>query len=238
MEPTIKNRFLARMGCSSVLDTILTGDITWEILLTCTATSLVLGVVCAIVFMFRNTYTKSFVITLALLPAIVQTVIMLVNGNLGTGVAVMGAFSLVRFRSVPGSAREICSLFLAMALGLATGMGYIGIAVFLAVVLNLVQVLLVLSKFGEGVSEEKELKITIPESLDYTGIFDDIFVTHTRRAELMRVKTSNMGSLYELCYRVTLKNRNTEKQMIDEIRCRNGNLTIVCGKVPVSREEL
>lgn len=163
---------------------------------------------------------------------------MLVNGNLGTGVAVMGAFSLVRFRSVPGSAREICSLFLAMALGLATGMGYIGIAVFLAVVLNLVQVLLVLSKFGEGVSEEKELKITIPESLDYTGIFDDIFVTHTRRAELMRVKTSNMGSLYELCYRVTLKNRNTEKQMIDEIRCRNGNLTIVCGKVPVSREEL
>lgn len=171
-------------------------------------------------------------------PAIVQTVIMLVNGNLGTGVAVMGAFSLVRFRSVPGSAREICSLFLAMALGLATGMGYIGIAVFLAVVLNLVQVLLVLSKFGEGVSEEKELKITIPESLDYTGIFDDIFVTHTRRAELMRVKTSNMGSLYELCYRVTLKNRNTEKQMIDEIRCRNGNLTIVCGKVPVSREEL
>ncbi len=226
------------MGCSSVLDTILTGDITWEILLTCTATSLVLGVVCAIVFMFRNTYTKSFVITLALLPAIVQAVIMLVNGNLGTGVAVMGAFSLVRFRSVPGSAREICSLFLAMALGLATGMGYIGIAVFLAVVLNLVQVLLVLSKFGEGVSEEKELKITIPESLDYTGIFDDIFVTHTRRAELMRVKTSNMGSLYELCYRVTLKNRNTEKQMIDEIRCRNGNLTIVCGKVPVSREEL
>ena len=226
------------MGCSSVLDTILTGDITWEILLTCTATSLVLGVVCAIVFMFRNTYTKSFVITLALLPAIVQTVIMLVNGNLGTGVAVMGAFSLVRFRSVPGSAREICSLFLAMALGLATGMGYIGIAVFLAVVLNLVQVLLVLSKFGEGVSEEKELKITIPESLDYTGIFDDIFVTHTRRAELMRVKTSNMGSLYELCYRVTLKNRNTEKQMIDEIRCRNGNLTIVCGKVPVSMEEL
>ena len=226
------------MGCSSVLDTILTGDITWEILLTCTATSLVLGVVCAIVFMFRNTYTKSFVITLALLPAIVQAVIMLVNGNLGTGVAVMGAFSLVRFRSVPGSAREICSLFLAMALGLATGMGYIGIAVFLAVVLNLVQVLLVLSKFGEGVSEEKELKITIPESLDYTGIFDDIFVTHTRRAELMRVKTSNMGGLYELCYRVTLKNRNTEKQMIDEIRCRNGNLTIVCGKVPVSREEL
>lgn len=226
------------MGCSSVLDTILTGQITWDALLTCTAASLVLGVVCAIVFMFRNTYTKSFVITLALLPAIVQAVIMLVNGNLGTGVAVMGAFSLVRFRSVPGSAREICSLFLAMALGLATGMGYIGIAVFLAVVLNLVQVLLVLSKFGEGVSEEKELKITIPESLDYTGIFDDIFVTHTRRAELMRVKTSNMGSLYELCYRVTLKNRNTEKQMIDEIRCRNGNLTIVCGKVPVSREEL
>lgn len=226
------------MEWSSVLDTVLTNGITLQTLLFCMGASLVLGIACAAVFMIRNTYTKSFVVTLALLPAIVQTVIMLVNGNLGTGVAVMGAFSLVRFRSVPGSAREICSLFLAMALGLATGMGYLGIAALFFVLVSAVQALLVLSKFGETKSAEKELKVTIPENLDYTGIFDDIFATHTRRAELERVKTSNMGSLYELCYRITLRNRETEKQMIDEIRCRNGNLNIVCGRVPSGREEL
>lgn len=226
------------MEWSSVLDTVLTNGITLQTLMLCTGASLVLGIACAAVFMIRNTYTKGFVVTLALLPAIVQTVIMLVNGNLGTGVAVMGAFSLVRFRSVPGSAREICSLFLAMALGLATGMGYLGIAALFFVLVSAVQALLVLSKFGETKSAEKELKVTIPENLDYTGIFDDIFAAHTRRAELERVKTSNMGSLYELCYRITLKNRETEKQMIDEIRCRNGNLNIVCGRVPSGREEL
>ena len=221
-----------------MLDTILTGSMTLKTLLICTAASLVLGAACAGVFMLRNTYTKSFVITLTLLPAIVQTVIMLVNGNLGTGVAVMGAFSLVRFRSAPGSAREICSLFLSMALGLATGTGYIGVAVFLCLIMNLAQLVLVFSRFGECRSEERELKITIPEDLDYTGIFDDIFAAHTRRAALTRVKTSNMGSLYELSYHITLKDRRTEKAMIDEIRCRNGNLNIVCGRMTSGREEL
>ena len=143
--------------------------------LACTAASLVLGIVIAVIYMYRNTYTKGFVVTLALMPAIVQMVIMLVNGNLGTGVAVMGAFSLVRFRSVPGTAREISSIFLAMAVGLATGMGYLAIAVLFVAVLGIASIVFTVSPFGAGNVLERSLRITIPESLDYTEVFDDIF---------------------------------------------------------------
>ncbi len=222
-----------------MLDSILNGGaVTLESLLLCTGASLGLGVLLAVLFLFRNTYSKGFVVTLALLPAIVQVVIMLVNGNLGAGVAVMGAFSLVRFRSVPGSAREIGSLFLAMALGLATGMGYLGIAAIVTVLLGMAQLVLLLSPLGTVRSEAKELKITIPESLDYAGIFDDILSRYTREAELCRVRTTEMGSLYELQYHIVLKKNATEKRLIDELRCRNGNLTISCGRVPMGREEL
>lgn len=166
----------------------------------------------------------------------VQTVIMLVNGNLGTGVAVMGAFSLVRFRSLPGNAREIGSIFLAMALGLAAGMGYLGTAMLLMIVSGGITILLI--SLPAGRAGRKELKITIPENLNYSGIFDDIFAKYTKRSELVRVRTVNMGSLYELCYQVDLKSEFIEKNMLDEIRCRNGNLTIVCGRLPDGRDEL
>ena len=162
--------------------------------------------------------------------------IMLVNGNLGTRVAVMGAFSLVRFRSMPGNAREIGSIFLAMALGLAAGMGYLGTALILMMVAGGITILLV--SLPSGRAERKELKITIPENLDYSGIFDDIFEKYTKNPELVRVRTVNMGSLYELCYHVDLKSESIEKNMLDDIRCRNGNLTIVCGRLPDGREEL
>ena len=163
---------------------------------------------------------------------------MIVNGNLGTGVAVMGAFSLVRFRSVPGNSREIGSVFLSMAVGLAAGMGYLGLAALLTLVIGLASVLLVSLPVGRGSMNGRELKVTIPENLDYTGIFDDIFAKCTGRAQLLRVKTVNMGSLYELCYRVELKNERMEKEMLDAIRCRNGNLGIVCGRIPEGKEEL
>ena len=166
----------------------------------------------------------------------VQTVIMLVNGNLGTGVAVMGAFSLVRFRSLPGNAREIGSIFLAMALGLAAGMGYLGTAMLLMIVSGGITILLI--SLPAGRAGRKELKITIPENLDYSGIFDDIFAKYTKKSELVRVRTVNMGSLYELCYQVDLKSEFIEKNLLDEIRCRNGNLTIVCGRLPDGRDEL
>ena len=206
--------------------------------LACTAASLVLGIVIAVIYMYRNTYTKGFVVTLALMPAIVQMVIMLVNGNLGTGVAVMGAFSLVRFRSVPGTAREISSIFLAMAVGLATGMGYIGIAALFVVVICAADTIFTVSRFGEKQTRERALRITIPESLDYTEVFEEIFEQYLKRWELVQVKTTNMGSLFRLDYQVVLKNRKEEKKMIDDLRCRNGNLEILCSRTAIVREEL
>lgn len=204
----------------------------------CTAASLLLGAGIALCYMFKNHCSKSFVVTLAMLPAIVQVVIMMVNGNIGTGVAVMGAFSLVRFRSAPGNAKEIGGIFLAMAVGLATGMGYIGIAVLVTILLCAVNLLYTATPFGETKRGVKELRITIPESLDYTGIFDDLFSQYTSKAELVRVKTSHMGSLYQLSYQIILKDDNKEKEFIDAIRCRNGNLDIICSRETLDKDEL
>ena len=196
------------------------------------------GLIIAFAYMFRSVYTRGFAVTLALLPVVVQVVMCIVNGNLGTGVAVMGAFSLVRFRSAPGGAREICSVFLAMAAGLAAGSGYLVLALALAGGVSLLSVLLLLARFGEMPARDKELKITIPESLDYTGIFDDIFRRYTRRCELVSVRTTNMGSLYRLQYRLWMREGMHEKEFIDELRCRNGNLEIVLGRVAADHEEL
>lgn len=202
----------------------------------CTLASIVLGVFCAIIYMYRNRYNKSFVVTLALMPLIVQLVIMLVNGNLGAGVAVMGAFSLVRFRSIPGTAKDIGSIFCAMAVGLATGMGYLAAALVFLVCFSIVNVILNMSKFGERNQGEKQLKITIPENLDYMGIFDNLFEKYTKGYQLTQVRTTNMGSLFELTYTINLKSEQEEKQFIDDIRCRNGNLKIVCGLNPENKE--
>lgn len=225
-----------------MLDDILSltssSSLTLQSMLVCTLASLVLGIGVAMVYMYRNTYSKNFVITLALLPAMVQIVIMLVNGNLGTGLAVMGAFSLVRFRSIPGSAREIGSIFFAMTVGLATGMGYLGIAFVYLLIVGIALVLLITVRFGEGRLAEKLLKITIPENFDFSGAFDDLFHAYTKNTELVQVKTTNMGSLYELHYRIVLKEPIIDKNFLDELRCRNGNLNIVCGRVPANRDEL
>lgn len=223
---------------NSVLTETASTTITMPQLLLCTFVSLLLGLILALIHTYKNTYTKNFVLTLALLPAVVQAVIMIVNGNLGTGVAVMGAFGLVRFRSVPGNAREICSVFLAMAVGLAAGMGYLGIAAVLLLIVGAATILLVSLPIGQEAFKRKELKVTIPENLDYAGIFDDIFKEYTEKSDLIRVKTVNMGSLYELCYHIQLKSEETEKTMLDAIRCRNGNLTIICGRIAADREEL
>lgn len=212
--------------------------ITFHGLFISTLASIILGVGVAYIYMYKSVYTKNFVVTLALMPAMVQIIIMLVNGNIGTGVAVMGAFSLVRFRSVPGSAREISSIFLAMAVGLATGMGYLGVAALFLIIIGITTVLLFTSGFGEEMKGEKELKITIPESLDYSGIFDDLFKKYTKSAELVKVKTTNMGSLYELQYHIVLAAQTVEKEFLDEIRCRNGNLNIACGRVSTAKVEL
>jgi len=225
-----------------VLDT-LTGSIiqnalTLPIVLLCTVTSLILGLGVAYVYMAEKKYSKGFTVTLALLPAMVQIVIMLVNGNLGAGVAVAGAFSLIRFRSVAGTARDIGTIFFAMAIGLATGMGYLFYAALFFLIIGLVNLLLTRSKFGEDKQDIRILRITIPENLDYEGLFDDLFAQYTDSAELDRVKTTNMGSLYELSYNVQLKTPAVPKKFLDELRCRNGNLNIVCGRPQAPRDEL
>ena len=220
-----------------MLDSIIQTQITAQVFALCTAASLALGLGTALLCMYKSRYTQSFIITLAMLPAVVQVVIMLVNGNIGTGVAVAGTFSLVRFRSAPGTAREIGMIFLAMAIGLATGMGYVALAVFFFLIMALFVLVLTSLHFGGGDEHERELKITIPETLDYDGLFDDLFEKYTRSARLERVKTTNMGTLYELHYRVVLKTERIPKEFLDELRCRNGNLNIVCGKA-AAREAL
>ncbi len=217
---------------------VLQSGLTPVLFLVCTLASLLLGLGTAFIYMRRSTYSKSFVITLALLPAMVQLVIMLVNGNIGAGVAVAGAFSLVRFRSVPGSAKEIGCIFFAMAIGLATGMGYLFFALLFFLVIGGALLLLNTTRFGENRSGDSILRIVIPESLDYEGLFDDLFETYTNGAELIRVKTTNMGSLYELTYQIRLKTPAARKAFLDELRCRNGNLTISCGRILSDREEL
>lgn len=207
-------------------------------MMVCSLASLGLGLVLAGVHSYKNSSSRSFMLALVLLPFIVQIVIMMVNGNLGTGVAVMGAFSLVRFRSLPGNAREITSVFLAMAIGLANGMGYIGASVILIAAASAVTLIFLQVPDRSGGALQRELKITISENLDYTGIFDDIFLKYVRNPELVRVKTVNMGSLYELCYRMELKSPELEKMMLDEIRCRNGNLTVICGRVDWGTDNL
>lgn len=211
-----------------LFDTEFTAVITVSDFIICVLASLGLGILVAAGYMFRNRYTKSFVITLALLPAVVCVVIMMVNGNVGTGVAVAGAFSLVRFRSVPGTAKEIGMLFLAMGAGLISGMGYIGFAFLFTLILTLAFVIYNLLDLGTKKNAKiyKSLRVTIPEDIDYSGIFEDIFKEYTNSAELTKVKTTNMGSMFRLTYNVSLKDPKREKEMIDRIRERNGNLEV------------
>lgn len=211
-----------------MLNSILGIEITLSSFLICTGVSLLLGIGIALVAGYRSRSTQSLAVTLAILPAVVQAVIMLVNGSIGAGIAVAGAFSLVRFRSAPGTAREIAAIFLAMAIGLATGMGYVGLAVLLFLILAGAMLALTVLRFGQKEDAGRILKITIPEDLDYDGLFDDLFERYTTAHTLEKVKTTNMGTLYELRYRITLRQEPVPKVFLDELRCRNGNLNITC----------
>lgn len=223
-----------------LFDTDMTSVISLPDFLICVGTSLVLGLVLALAYLYRSRCTKSFVITLALLPAVVCVVIMMVNGNVGAGVAVAGAFSLVRFRSVPGTAREITMLFLAMGAGLICGMGYLAFAGVFTLVMCLMSLLYNRLDLGtaRNAAIYKTLSITIPEDLNFSSVFDDIFAEFTASHELVRVKTTNMGSLFRLTYNITLKDPAREKKMIDAIRCRNGNLEISVARQDTAVAEL
>ena len=208
--------FLASMGCA-----------------------LALGFVLAVVYCYRSSHTKSFVMALALLPAIVCVVIAMVNGNVGAGVAVAGAFSLVRFRSAPGSARDITYIFLAMCVGLVAGMGYVvwaGIVTAVMCVAALVYQAISVGPLGE--SNDRTLRITVPEDLDFTDLFDEVLQQYTVYHELESVRTTNMGSLYRLVYRIGMRDATQQRALIDELRCRNGNLEIVIAHQEANNGEL
>ncbi|MCM1185657.1 MAG: DUF4956 domain-containing protein [Lachnoclostridium sp.] len=211
-----------------IFDTNTINTINISQFLLCMGSSILIGIFLALAYRFKARSTQSFLATLALLPAIVCVIIMMVNGNVGTGVAVAGAFSLVRFRSAPGTAREIGAIFLAMGAGLMTGMGYLGYAFLFSLILGGLMVLLNCINFGRRKSTclEKSLHITIPEDLNYEDVFQDLLEEYTSRHEMISVKTTNMGSLFKLHYHVTLKNNSGEKEFLDALRCRNANLEI------------
>lgn len=208
----------------------------WSVLLTLSV-SLILGLIISMIYR-KCDVCHGFPIILALMPMLVASVIMIVNGNLGASVAVLGAFGLVRFRSAPGTAKEIGFLFFAMAVGLASGMGFITLALLITLIAGTSFLILEKADFGNVKSNDRLLKITIPEDLDYDGIFDDLFQKYTTRSDLDRVKTTNMGTMYELSYLIRMRNLAQQKNFIDELRCRNGNLTIIMGLVKREKNEL
>lgn len=200
--------------------------------------SLLLGLVVAKVYQFKTVYSKSFVMSLALLPTLIAIVIFLVNGSLGAGVAVMGAFSLIRFRSAPGGAKELVSIFLVMTIGIAIGMGYLVFATIFTFIMSLVMLLLEVVNFGQMKHSIRQLTVVIPESLDYESVFDDIFNKAANHVELANVKTSDMGSLFKIKYIIQLNGRMTEKELIDALRTRNGNLEIAISRYITKENEL
>ncbi len=232
---TLANTFFNGIFDEGITSTVTIGDF-----LACIGVALVIGIFLSFVYAFKSKYTKSFVLTLSMLPAVVCVVIMMVNGNVGAGVAVAGAFNLVRFRSVPGTAKDIGTIFLAMCAGIVVGMGYFGYALVFTAILG--GFMLLCSALGLGTKQkntnERVLRITIPEDLDYTEIFDDLFEGYTASHEIQRVKTTNMGSMFRLTYNVKLKDAKDEKKFIDEIRCRNGNLEVSMSLPEVNSVEL
>ncbi|MDE6209257.1 MAG: DUF4956 domain-containing protein [Lachnospiraceae bacterium] len=224
---------------SGVFDNGLNSAVDVPKFILCIAVSFIIGVIIALTFRYKNRYTKSFVVTVSILPAVVCVVIMMVNGNIGTGIAVAGAFSLVRFRSIPGTAKEISTIFIAMSAGLITGVGYLGYAVLFTVIICAAILLFSVTGFGRmKESKEKSLKITIPEDLNYIHAFDDIMEKYTSKCETVSVKTTNMGSMFKIQYNIILKNSSEEKEFIDALRTRNGNLEIIISMQEVNVNEL
>ncbi len=204
----------------------------------CVGVAIALGLIAALCYMYKNQYSKTLVITLAILPPIVCVLIMLVSGSLGAAVAVGGVFALTRFRSATGSAKEIAQIFLAMAVGLTTGLGCIYIAIILVVTIEAMLIIFTLTKFGDSNPKRRTLKVSIPEELDYTDIFDDLFEKYTNNSTLIKVKLKNLGTIFQLTYDIQLKDAKDEKKFIDEIRERNANLDILCSRQITNSDEL
>lgn len=221
---------------NSIFDSTTTGlSITTGLI--CAGVALLLGVIIAITHMKTSQTTKGFLTTLATLPLLVMAVMIMINGNLGTSIAILGAFSLIRFRSIQGQAKDLLSVFFAMMIGLACGMGHILFAVVITIIAVVAIVFFSYTHFLEPNKKQRVLKIVIPEDLDYEEVFEDIFKKYTSRADLTRMKTMNMGSLYKLTYDITMKNGVKEKDFLDEIRIKNCNLKVLLSH-PCMEEEI
>lgn len=216
------------------------GTVTAGTFFLCLAVALASGIAYTFLCYFKSRSSKSFFITTAMLPAVVAVVIILVNGNIGAGIAIAGAFSLVRFRSAQGTAKEICTIFVSMTSGLAFGMGYLAYGVLFLLVMGAIMLVLSITKIWERKPDQKQKRVTItlPEDLDYTSVFEDVFSTYTTKHDLVKVKTVNMGSMFRITYDVILKNPADEKKFIDEIRIRNGNLEVLVARTDLDQAEL
>lgn len=220
-----------------MLNSIIQLPLTLETLLTILLTAVVLGILTSLVFMFRSRHSSSFALTLALLPVAVSLIILLVNGNLGAGIAVAGAFTLVRFRSLPGTGREIAALFCAMAMGLALGMGYVAAAIIFFGIVAVFTLTMTVFRLGAAGSRERMLRITIPENLDYNHLLDEVFKEYRIKATLEKVRSVSMGTLFEVYYHLMLPSAEIPKGFMDALRVRNSNLSIIIGN-PDQREAL
>ncbi len=223
---------------TNIFSSIFTGSLTLGQFMLAIVASMFMGLILSIVFMYRNTYTRSFISALVLIPAVETVVIMLVNDNLGVGLSVAGSFALIRFRSVKGNAKELVAVFIAMTIGIICGTGYVALAAVFTLLLCTVMFALNLTGFGQMSENERYLKITIPESLNYDEIFDDVLNEYASSWQLESIKTLTLGSLFRLDYTLTMKDPFRMKKMIDELRTRNGNLEIMCSRPAVNREEL
>ncbi len=223
---------------SEIFGSIFSASLTLGQFMLAITASVIMGLLLSAVFMYKNSYSRSFIAALVLIPAVETVVIMLVNDNLGAGLSVAGSFALIRFRSVKGNARELVAVFIAMTIGIICGTGYVALAAVFTLLLSAVMFVLTISGFGRARENERYLKITIPESLNYDEVFSDVLAKYTDFYELESVKTLNLGSLFRVEYRVDLKDLSLLKKMMDELRTRNGNLEIMCGKLALNREEL
>lgn len=221
---------------NSIFDSSVNGlDITTGLI--CAAVAVGLGIVIAITHMKTSQATKGFLVTLATLPLLVMAVMIMINGNLGTSIAILGAFSLIRFRSIQGKAKDLLSVFFAMMVGLACGMGHVLFATVITAISVVAIVFFSNTNFLEPNKKQRVLKIVVPEDLDYEEVFNEIFAKYTSKAELIQMKTMNMGSLYKLTYDITMKSNVREKDFLDEIRVKNCNLKVLLSH-PCIEEEI
>ena len=220
----------------SIFSSVLIGSFSVGLYLLCLLVAGVCGGIAALAMSRESSASRSFLISLVVLPIIVTTVILMVNGNVGTGIAVAGAFSLVRFRSAAGKARDISAIFLVMTAGLACAAGYVAIALLFTLIAS--GVLLLLSRIPMSCDRFVALHITVPESVHFADAFDDLFEEYTKSRKLIKAKTSNMGSLYKLDYKIEMKDPDRLQEFLDALRCRNGNLEIAVLNDTEGGEEL